>query len=166
MFKYFLWFLIGLTLLFSSSPSSADEPFSEYVSKICKTDCPDPDILKMAIYEASLQLNIDPNVMLAIFVKESSLRPNAINKTNGKSKGLGQIQVSWHLDKFRSRNHYDIFDNVYVSTTIYRDCLKRYKGNQNKALWCYNGHQNAKYSRSVNKIYTIIKDRQYFTKSI
>lgn len=166
MLKYFLWSLLGLTVLFTSTSSSADEPFTEYVEKICKQDCPDPDILKMAIYESSSQLGIDPNVMLAIFVKESSLRPNATNKTNGKSKGLGQIQVAWHLDKFRSRNHYDIFDNVYVSTTIYRDCLRRYKGNQNKALWCYNGHQSFTYSKKANKIYSTIKDRKYFTQAI
>ena len=123
-----------------------------YIDKVCKKDCIDASLLLLAVTEAANEFNVNPLTLLAIILTESGFRPKAVNRTSGKSVGLSQIQVYWHRDKFTTVNHFDVFDNVRVGAMIYRDCVKKWKGSKDKALWCYNGHQKTGMKKYVPKV--------------
>ena len=132
--------------------SNKIEALGKYISSACKTSCVDASLLLISVEKASEELDVNPTTLLAIIEVESSFKHRALNKTNGKSIGLSQIQVKWHRDKFTSTNYYDVFDNVRVGAVIYRDCIKRHKGSRERALWCYNGHQKNGLKAYVPKV--------------
>jgi soluble lytic murein transglycosylase-like protein len=167
------FYLITLLAIcgFAISKAYANAPIktsslSHHVAKVCTANCVDPNLLLFALHEAVADYDkVDPNIMLAILQVESSYQTKAVNRSNGKSVGLAQIQVHWHKDKFRTRNYSDVIDNVRVGTQIYQDCYIRHKGSRAKALWCFNGHQKhgmAKYVPKVMKAYAEIKQLKLF----
>lgn len=157
---------IYILLKFVIPAAVAEEgSYKQYVSKVCKEKCPDPELLRMATYTAAHEHGVEPALLFAIFQVESSFRPTASNRVGGWSAGLGQIQVRWHRDKFRTKNVYDIFDNAQVAAQVLSDCMASKNGNTRRALWCYNGHQRhgiKRYALKVEKRYLQIKERQFF----
>lgn len=147
-----------LMMFFATQPTYASSRLSpvdrlqDYISKFCKKDCVDPQLLLMTVKEAAEQFSINPITLIAIIRTESGFRPKVVNTQSGRSVGLSQIQVYWHKAKFRSTNYTDIFDNVYVAASIYADCVKKWPGSREKALWCYNGHQKKGFKTYVPKV--------------
>lgn len=142
--KYYLLAIIAFVCF--SIPSStvyakvSPSTLSSYIQTKCKQNCVDTEVLQLAVKEAGNEFGINPLTLMAIAGVESGYRAKAINKKSGKSVGLMQIQVFWHKSKFQSKNYFDIFDNVRVGAMIYKECVDKYKGSREKALWCYNGH--------------------------
>lgn len=152
--------LIGVILFLASISSASADALGDYIQKHCKTNCVDTGLFRMVLYEVKEAHGVDPVMMAAIVQVESSFNTRAVNRTNGKSIGLSQIQVRWHTDKFITKHYHDVFDNVHVGAVVYRDCLKRHRGVARKALWCYNGHQKTgmkKYVPKVLKSYYLLK---------
>lgn len=94
------------------------------------------------VREAGEKYEVDPNVIAAIIVRESSVRPTVISK--GGDYGLMQIRYKVHKDKVK--NAAELLDpriNVFVGTQIFaqyfaqkktlRGALLRYSGG-NKTL--------------------------------
>lgn len=149
--RFILSCFLALTAFHAYSASKV-EALEKYISSACKTSCVDPSLLLLSVNKASEELDVNPVTLLAIIEVESSFKHRALNKTNGRSVGLSQIQVRWHRDKFTTTNYFDVFDNVHVGATIYRDCIRRHKGSRERALWCYNGHQKNGMKTYVPKV--------------
>lgn len=167
---YTLLLAIGFVLAilyWTSCDAKADESaYSDYIEKVCKKDCVDPELLRMAIYRSSIYNDIEPSLLMAVFQAESGFKAKATNRTSGKSVGLAQIQIYWHKQRFITSNYYDVFDNSRVGGMILAECFQRHHGNRLKALWCYNGHQKhgmKRYALKVEKIYQSIKSKKFFT---
>ena len=128
-----------------------------YIQTKCKQNCVDIEVLQLATQEAGKELNINPLTLMAIAGVESGYRAKVTNKTSGKSVGLMQIQVFWHKSKFQSKNYFDVFDNVRVGALIYKQCVDKYNGSREKALWCYNGHTRQGMKTYVPKVLSEIK---------
>ena len=144
--------LSDMTYAKSSSSLSND-----YIKSKCIKNCIDHELLRLAAFEAGKEFNVNPLTLIAIAGVESGYRTKAINKVSGKSVGLMQIQVFWHKEKFKSKNHFDVFDNVRVGAMVYSDCVKKWKGSREKALWCYNGHTRSGMKTYVPKVLAEIK---------
>lgn len=167
--RLILFMLMGIAVtslcILISKAAKADTGYTTYIEKVCKKDCADPWLMKMAIRQAADTHQIEPSLLMAIFQIESSFQEKAINRKNGRSVGLAQIQVKWHRDKFQSNRYTDIFDNALVGAEILKDCFEKHQGSQLKALWCYNGHQRngiKRYAIKVDKVYRRIKIRHFF----
>lgn len=163
--------IIVLTIIFvlcfwtSADAAENNSSYETYVTKVCRKDCVDPELLRMAVYRSSNENNVDPSLLFAVFQVESNFRYKATNKVSGKSVGLAQIQIYWHKSKFLTSNYYDVFDNSRVGGIILAECFQRHHGNRLKALWCYNGHQKhgmKRYALKVEKIYQSIKSKKFF----
>ena len=150
LFLCFVFFLGSSTVVRSEAEDQAK--LDRYISKTCKHQCVESAVLIMAVKEAAQRTGSDPNMLLAIIKSESGFQDKAPNRSNGRSVGLSQIQVKWHREKFRSRNYYDVFDNVYVGALIYDVCADKWKGSKEKALWCYNGYQKMGMKKYVPKV--------------
>lgn len=136
-----------VVLLSMASPVIAEEAdknpavyLTDYIQKVCKKDCVDGEVLLAAVNQAATELNLNQIALLALVETESGFRVHATNGNSGKSVGLTQVQVYWHKNKFHTKDHYDVFDNVRVGALIYKECVTRHKGSRDNALWCYNGH--------------------------
>lgn len=141
--------LFSLVVLFlfvtmAVSTAHAETPLSDYIEATCKRNCVDSTLLMMAIQEAAIETDTNPLVLLAIIKEESGFNVRATNTKNGRSVGLTQIQVFWHKEKFKG-DQYDVFANVRAGALVYKDCVKKHRGNREKSLWCYNGHQKNGY---------------------
>ncbi|MBD3822876.1 MAG: lytic transglycosylase domain-containing protein [Epsilonproteobacteria bacterium] len=122
--------------------------------------------------EAGERYSLDPKILLAIGMTESSLKPHAINKDNrNKSIDVGIMQInSWWFKTLKKHtedlnNLYDPRFNIHVGAWVLKQCTNRY-GVTWKAVDCYNkGENNAKnissYVRMVNKSYMKIKDKNF-----
>lgn len=150
--------VIGFAVLSDNTYAKASSSLSnDYIKSKCTKNCIDPDLLRLAAFEAGKEFGVNPLTLIAIAGVESSYKAKAINKVSGKSVGLMQVQVFWHKDKFQSKNHFDVFDNVRVGAIVYSDCTKRWKGSREKALWCYNGHTRSGMKTYVPKVQAEIK---------
>ena len=81
--------------------------------------------------------NINPYIIAAIIVRESSVRTRVISKTG--DYGLMQINLKAHRRKIRSPE--DLFNpdiNIALGTRIFADCLKHSKSLRS-ALIRYSG---------------------------
>lgn len=134
------------------------DKLSGYIEKHCRQNCIDPAVLHFGVEAVADELDVNPVVLLAIVKVESNFRIKAVNTKNGKSAGLMQIQVRWHKDKFRGKNHLDIMDNLRVGAMVYRDCAKKHNGNREKALLCYNGYQRNGMKTYVPKVLQAYKE--------
>lgn len=134
------------------------DKLSSYIEKHCREKCIDSAVLHFGVGAAADELGVNPVVLLAIVKVESNFRIKAMNTKNGKSVGLMQIQVRWHKDKFRGKNHLDIMDNLRVGAMVYRDCAKKHKGSREKALLCYNGYQKNGMKIYVPKVLQVYKE--------
>ncbi len=108
----------------------------ELFSSTCKSYCKSTDDIVTAAQIASDVIGVDLALILAIMKIESSFM---IKAKNGRSVGLMQVNLDYHRSKFKGKDPYGIYDNTFVGTSIFKDCLKTTKGNVNRALRCYNG---------------------------
>lgn len=152
--------LLMFAVLFFSLPLTAkgldeNEELTDYISKVCKRNCVDPQLLLMAVQAASLEYNVSPKQILAIMRVESSF---VVKAKNSRSVGLMQVNLKYHAKSFRA-SPYDVFENVDTGTSIYNACLKKKRGDVPKALRCYNGEgkQNVAYSNKVLKALSELK---------
>lgn len=152
---FYIHAAIGLFLALASfshtataypAPQDDVEKLSGYIDKVCKKGCVEADRLLQAVTDAAKEYRVNPVTLLAIIRVESSYKPLAENKVNGRSVGLSQIQIRWHRDKFRTIDPFDITDNVRVGAKVYKDCVVKHKGDRSRALACYSG--NTEYSRT------------------
>lgn len=121
----------------------------EYISKHCKSKCVDVGKFYTAVVQYSKEYQIDPKEMIAIIRVESSFKPKA---TNGGSRGLTQALLRYHRHKFRTKNYYDVFENIRVGISIYADCRNRRKTLEGAWL-CYNGGGDPRYRTKVRAAY-------------
>lgn len=132
----------------------------DYISERCRVKtCVDQGKLKEAIDTASTRYQFDKTLLMAVIEVESNFDHRATNTASGKSIGLTQVQLSWHKDKFASRNYYAIHDNIMVGGKILSDCLIKHNGNARKALMCYNGYSKLSptYAKKVLTARAVIK---------
>ena len=159
--KYYVLAIIAFISF--SIPSStvhaktAPTTLTSYIQTKCKQNCVDIELLQVAAETAGAEIGVNPLTLMAIAGVESGYRAKVANKTSGKSVGLMQIQVFWHKSKFQSKNYYDVFDNVRVGAIIYKECIDKYNGSREKALWCYNGHTPQGMKKYVPKVIAEMK---------
>lgn len=143
-----------LLLSFLALPAiTYSNSFDNYLRTHCVRGCVDSSNILRSSMEVANDLDLDFKMLLAISRVESGFRPKA---KNGSSRGLMQVHLKWHRDKFKSKDYYDVKDNIRVGAIVYRECLKRRKGNTRKALRCYNGGGDKNYVQKVMKAYNQI----------
>jgi len=118
--------------------------------------------------DAGKRYRLDPKLLLAISLHESSCRVTAINKKNrNKSIDVGLMQVnSWWFPQVKKytpnlNNLYDPRFNIHVGAWIFKQCTNRFS-NTAQAIDCYNkGAPRAKktstYARGVLNKYNKVK---------
>ncbi len=134
------------------------DPLSTHIDRHCHKGCVDPGLLRVALQEASERTKVDPLLMAAVIHVESRFQAQALNTTHGRSVGLTQVQVRWHKERFRSKNYFDVFENVYAGSEILKECLVKYHGSAKKALWCYNGHNKKGMREYVPRVLAVYSD--------
>lgn len=158
--SYLRSFMIAFLLMFSVTVQ-ADVindvvALKEYISKHCKSECVDAGKLYTALKQSSSEYQIDPREMLAVIRVESAFKPKAKSGGARGSRGLTQVLLYYHVKKFKSKDYYEVFDNVRVGVSIYSECRK--KRNTIQGAWlCYNGGGDPKYRSKVGKAYSDVK---------
>ena len=127
--------IIALTIKMAFGADAITELFMRYNPRQAET-------LAQIVREAGKAYNVDPNIIAAIIVHESSVRPNVVSR--GGDYGLMQVRWIFHKDKVSKAS--DLLEprtNVLVGTRIFaeyyaqkktiRGALLRYSGG-NRAL--------------------------------
>lgn len=155
MFKIFdLRIYLVLLILFSPGIGEAKkirkDPMTlyDYIQVKCAKNCVDAYESYRAVKSISEEFKVDMYVLLAIMRVESAF---SVTAKNGSNTGLMQINLRFHKPKFPNSNYTNVRENIRVGAIVYRDCLKRSKGSVDKALTCYNGNADPKYSSKVRK---------------
>ncbi|MBQ9420066.1 MAG: transglycosylase SLT domain-containing protein [Synergistaceae bacterium] len=89
------------------------------------------------VYDAGKKYGVDPNVIAAIIVRESGVRPRVISK--GGDYGL--MRVRWKVHRDKVRNAAELLNprtNIYVGTRIFAEYYRRQKSLRG-ALLRYSG---------------------------
>lgn len=95
---------------------------------------------------------IKPTLALGLIAAESGFNRRA--RSAHGAIGYTQVVPKWHQDKIKGRNLEDLHVNIQVGMNVLGDCFKKFKGNTNKALGCYNGAtQQDKVNQYVNKVF-------------
>ena len=94
------------------------------------------------VIEAAKKFNIDPYVIAAIIVHESTVNANAVSK--GGDYGLMQIHWKAHYktlqQRFNIKSSKGLFDariNIFFGTEIFADCMKKSSTDEWGALMRY-----------------------------
>ena len=125
--------------------SSVNESFAK---KVVKTT-----------YSVSPTFGIEPTFMLGLIATESNFS-KCIRSRQG-AKGLTQVVPRYHKDRIKGRDLCDHKVSIEVGTRILAECMKKAKGNKNKALGCYSGYKGRSrsiYVRTVLKYQKSIND--------
>lgn len=161
--RYFVKLFLGalkiiavLILTVLMVKSARADPLEHYIGKHCNKGCVDSQLLRMSLLYAKEQTGVDPHLMLAVIKVESGFKQKALNRKNGRSVGLSQVQVKWHTEKFATQDQYDVFDNIRVGAVIFKACEEKHKGNRKRGLWCYNGHQKRGLQQYAEKVLRIL----------
>lgn len=134
--KLFLTLFAVLTLSLFLQPvqgQTLEQVKQAHVQKSLAT--PDGKIIKQKVDEYSTKYNVDPTLVHAIIMTESSYNKNA--KSSCGATGLMQLMPS----TFKARggsNIYSIDENIHAGTKHFAGLLARYKGNVYLALAAYN----------------------------
>jgi len=118
--------------------------------------------------EAGERYSVDPKLLLAIGMTESSLNHMSINKANrNKTIDVGVMQInSCHFKTLRKYTNninalYDPRFNINIGAWVLRGCTKKF-GTTWRAVDCYNkgagnAHKNSRYIRKVAKNYKKVR---------
>jgi soluble lytic murein transglycosylase-like protein len=105
---------------------------------------------------------LDPFLVAAILVKESTVKPNAVSKGN-----YGLMQINWKANgpwirkTFPVRNTKQLLEpenNIRIGAHILAANIQRAKGDVDKGLDRYRGRSLASYRNSVMRHYSSICD--------
>ena len=145
--------MIKLSVLFSLlialAPVSANN-IADYIDGRCGNKCTHVgNMIHEAVQIASESHQVEPNVIIAVMQVESNFNPKAQNMSN---KGLMQVNLKYHREKFKGTNPMNVYANVYVGTYILKECMDKRRGNLSLALVCYNGGGDPRYVRKVKKV--------------
>jgi soluble lytic murein transglycosylase-like protein len=136
-------FVILLTLF----PMKASGDITEYLNDRCGKKCFHVNtMINEAVQIASESHKVNPDVIIAVMQVESKFNPKAENMS---SKGLMQVNLRYHRKKFSGTNPFNIYANVYVGTSILKECMDRRGNNLTRALKCYNGGGDPGYVKKV-----------------
>lgn len=124
----------------------------ELFDSTCKSKCSKVDEIVTASQIASEVFGVDLAIILAIMKVESSF---ILKAKNGRSVGLMQVNLDYHKSKFKGKDPYGVYDNVFIGTSIFKDCLNSSRNNVNKALRCYNGSHNS--NEYPTKVFAALK---------
>lgn len=94
----------------------------------------DPQITH-AIVNAAATYNIDPNLIRAIIMTESSYNPNAVSSAG--AQGLMQLMPAT-ARSLGVEDPFDIWENIHGGTRYLRSLLDRFDGDLELALAAYN----------------------------
>lgn len=92
------------------------------------------------IFSECEKYGINPSIIIAMIERESGFDRYAIGD-DGRSFGLMQVQIKWHIDRMIELDCTDVFDpikNVKVGIDYLAEMLNTY-GDIAKALVAYNG---------------------------
>jgi soluble lytic murein transglycosylase-like protein len=114
--------------------------------------------LTKIIVRHSISKKLDPKLVAAIIIVESSGNPLAISES--KSVGIMQIHVPTWKDivDFREKNPFDPEVNIDIGTTILARYLKQYKDVES-ALLAYEGSHDPVESGYLNKVMEVYHSR-------
>lgn len=107
------------------------------------------EYVDLAWAEAEKREGIEPELLIAIMQKESSLRPKVQSRYG--AQGLMQVVRRWHREKLHpSESLFDPKVNVRVGTDILEEYLALAEGSLTKALSKYSGNARG-YSNKILK---------------
>ena len=134
--------VIGLIVAFASMLAKGDViddiyRLNMYIDSACKSSCVNAGVLYKALVKVKKEQAVDPVKMLAIIRQESAFKVRASNKGN---VGLAQVLLKYHRSKFKSKDYFDVEDNISVGSSIYKTCAIKHKGNLRQSFRCYNGY--------------------------
>lgn len=107
------------------------------------------EFVNLAWEEASKRDGLDPELLIAIMQKESSLRPKVQSRYG--AQGLMQVVRRWHGEKLDTTE--SLFDpkvNIRVGADILEEYIELANGNMDKALAKYSGNARG-YASTVLK---------------
>ena len=117
--------------------------------------------LQLHIVQVAKSYGIDPAILFAICLRESSYDPTSIGD-NGEAYGLMQIQPRWHSDRMEQlgcTNLLDPYQNVIVGADYLAEQVSRYDGDMGKALVAYNaGHYRGTITRYAQEVLEIAEE--------
>src|SRR5690606_39942682 len=97
------------------------------------------EYVDLAWAEAEKREGIEPELLIAIMQKESSLRPKVQSRYG--AQGLLQVVPRWHAEKLRpSESLFDPEVNIRVGAHVLEEYLEDAKGSLNEALRKYSGN--------------------------
>lgn len=152
--------LIGIIILMLASWPINANSYAEYINGRCGNNCIHVgNMINEAVQIASELHKVNPDVIIAVMQVESNFNPKAQNKS---SKGLMQVHLKYHRSKFKGTSPMNVYANVYVGTSILRECMDKRQGNLSRALRCYNGGGDPEYVKKVlTAINSIRKNKHY-----
>lgn len=146
------------TLLLALLPVSANSNITEYINGRCGNNCFHvSNMINEAVQIASESHQVKPEVIIAVMQVESRFNPKAQNMSN---KGLMQVNLRYHRKKFFGTNPLNVYANVYVGTSILKECMVKRQGNLPKALKCYNGGGDPGYVKKVLTALNSVKNQK------
>lgn len=115
-------------------------------------DVPLEHDLQLFIADLCEEVNIDPELVLAMIEQESQWDAAAVGD-NGRSFGLMQVQERWHKDRMNKLGCDDLLDpyqNVLVAVDILAEKLAKYD-TTGEALTAYNAGDAGAYNLYFSK---------------
>lgn len=97
-------------------------------------------IIKAAV-KYSAAHGVNPILTLSVLNVESAFRENALSSTGPKC--LMQVATSWHKDKIKGRDIYELNTCLDVGVAIIKQCAGKNKG-IDATLKCYSGYNGDK----------------------
>jgi soluble lytic murein transglycosylase-like protein len=105
--------------------------------------------VNLAWAEADKRDGLEPELLIAVMQKESSLRPKVQSRYG--AQGLMQVVPRWHREKLRpSESLFDPEVNIRVGADVLHEYLELAKGSLSEALRKYSGNARG-YANTVMK---------------
>lgn len=144
----------------AAKPSGPDKrTMTAYLAREWKLGRTYASQVASAVLTSAKRYRVDPMLLLAVAVTESSLQHSVGNPDGGadpmKPYGIMQVAGQYHPEKFPGGvvKRTSVGENVDIGAKVLKEYLAREGGNERRALLRYNGSLNAndKYFRRVNR---------------